>query len=273
MEAVRAAEETGRIDRVFGELAETLEWQDEIASRVTSALLYPAILLAAVAGVATLFVTVLFPKIRPLFVATGIELPLLTRALLAISDVAVRSWYLLPLVPLVPAVAIALALRTAAGRRARDRLKLWLPGIRRVVRHLLIARFARTAATLLEAGASMPRALAVAGARADNIPFHRAIDRAREDVTAGGPLADALERTGFLGPLDVRMIAVGERSGTLVRALGNLVRLHERQARRAIQAAVTLLEPLLLVLMAAIVLGLALSIFLPIYQSIDAIGR
>lgn len=273
VEAVRAAEESGRIDRVFGELAETLEWQDEIASRVTSALLYPAILLAAVAGVATLFVTVLFPKIRPLFAATGVELPLLTRALLAASDVAVRAWYLLPLFPLVPAVAIGLALRTRAGRLLRDRLKLSLPGIRQVVRHLLVARFARTAATLLDAGATMPRALAVAGASADNIPFHRAMERAREDVTAGASLADALERTGFLGPLDIRMIAVGERSGTLVRALGNLVRLHERQARRAIQAAVTLLEPLLLIVMAAIVLGLALSIFLPIYQSLDAIGR
>ncbi len=273
VEAVRAAEDSGRLDRVFAELAEDLEWQDEMASRVTSALLYPAILLVAVAGVATLFVTVLFPKLRPLFEATGIELPLVTRILLGISDLAVRWWTLLPLVPALLVPGTSLALRTGPGRLAWHRLLLALPGIRRVTRHLLAARFARTAATLLDAGTSMPRALHVGGAGVDNIPFTRAIERAREDVVAGSSLADALERTSFFGPLDVRMVAVGERSGTLVRALGNLARLHERQARRAIQAAVTLLEPILLVLMAAIVLGLALSVFLPIYQSIDAIGR
>ncbi len=273
VEAVRAAEESGRLDTVFAELAEDLEWQDEIASKVTSALLYPAILLAAVAGVATLFVTVLFPKLRPLFEATGVELPLFTRILLGISDVVVRWWYLLPATPVVVTTAVVLGLRTRTGRVAWHRAKLALPGVRRVVRHLLAARFARTAATLLDAGTSMPHALAIGGASVDNIPFTRALERAREDVVAGSTLADALERTGFFGPLDVRMIAVGERSGTLVRALGNLARLHERQARRAIQAAVTTLEPVLLIAMAAIVLGLALSVFMPIYQSIDAIGR
>ncbi len=273
VEAVRAAEETGRLDRVFAELAEDLEWQDEIASKVTSALLYPAILLAAVAGVGTLFVTVLFPKLKPLFEATGVELPLFTRVLLAVADLAARYWFLLPAVPAAIAVLGTLALRTDRGRLAWHRTVLALPGIRRVVRHLLVARFARTAATLLDAGTTMPHALQVAGASVDNIPFSRALARAREDVTAGSALADALERTTFFGPLDVRMIAVGERSGTLVRALGNLVRLHERQAKRAIQAAVTMLEPILLVLMAAVVLGLALSVFMPIYQSLDAIGR
>ena len=272
VEAVRASERTGRISEVFEELAEELEWQDEIASKVTSTMAYPAILLVAVIGVACLFLFVLLPKFRPLFEAAGAELPLSTRILIGTSDFLVANWVIV--LPAVPALIFLLKflLQTGAGRDFVDRMKLSLPVLRVVTRHVVMARFSRSLATLANAGLGLGDALAVSGAAAGSRSFASKCLRAKDHVLSGKSLAESLAGIDLFSALDLRMIRVGEKSGRLVNAFSSLARLHDRVGKRQLHAAVTVVEPLLIVMMAAIVIFLALSIFMPIYGALDNVG-
>lgn len=273
VQAVRAGESSGKLPSVFEQLTADLEWQEEISSKVGSALLYPAILMVAVVGIAALFVLVVLPKFEPVFATVGSELPPITQLLLDISQF-VRSSGLL-LLPLIVAVALLgrMIVRSDWGRKSVDRLKLTLPGIRSIQNSLILARFTGSMATLLQSGVPLPEALQTAGAAADNGLFEYRVERARDRVMSGRGLAVSLAETGIPSRLDVRMIEVGERSGRLFEAFDSLSRLHGKHARRKIQRAVLMIEPFTVILIATLVLGLAMSILLPIYGSIDAIGN
>ena len=269
---IRAAESSGRLAPMFHQLAEEMEWQEEIASKVTSALIYPCVLLSAVVGIGVLFVTVLLPKFEPVFATLGGELPFLTRLLLASGD-TVRAFWPALLIGLGIAVFGGRALvKTEQGRLFVDRLKISIPVIRSVNRSLIVGRFTGAMANLLEAGVSLPEALTISAWSAGNSVVERQLARSRQRVLAGRSLADSLESLTLLRRLDRRMIHVGERAGELVRAFGSLSRLHGKYARRQVQRAVLLIEPATILVLAVLVLGLALSILMPIYQSLDAIG-
>lgn len=273
VQAVRAAEQSGKLDRVFDELARDLEWQDEIKTKVSSAMVYPVILLVAVAGVATMFLLFLLPRFEPVFQAAGGELPAVTRVLIDTSHVIRSYWWIFLLVLPAAAFAFRFLITLPAGRYWWDRVKLAVPVINSVTRHVLITRFCGSFSTLLAAGVSLPEALSVSAAAADNEPFRLAIDRAKEDVLSGRGLAESLGECGHFTRMDLRMVQVGERSGKLVDAFDSLSRMHGKSARRAVEAAVTLVEPAMVVCMAGLVLGLAMAILLPVYESMDRIGR
>lgn len=273
VETVRAAERSGQLAQVFDRLAADLEWQDEIAARVSSAMVYPALLFTAVVGVAVLFLLVLLPKFEPVFETVGTELPTVTRVLLGTGEF-VRTYGLLAII-VIPGFAwgVRHLLRTPRGRWLWDRVKLRLPIVHTVLRHLLVARFAGTLSTLLNAGVGLPDAMSISGRATNNVAFASAIDRARDEVVSGSDLEGALRATGHFRRMDLRMVAVGERSGEIVDAFGMLARLHGKSAKRAIEAAVTLVEPMMVLAMAGMVLGLAMAILLPVYRALDSIGR
>ncbi|MCP3979497.1 MAG: type II secretion system F family protein [bacterium] len=272
VEAVRSAETTGRLDQVFADLVVHLEREDELITKITSAMVYPAILFTAVAGVLALFITVLLPKLQPLFASTGTELPWVTRVLVWIGTSGTRAWPILLALALSIVVFARWGRGSAAGRGLLDRLKLRLPLIRVIVHHLALARFTRALATLFEAGVALPEALSVGASASANQVMRQAFNAARDEVISGRTCSTALAATGFFSPLDVRMVAIAERTGQFGSALMRLSVLHERIARRKIDVAVGFLEPAMILFMGAMVLGLALSIFLPIYRALDGAG-
>lgn len=266
--SIEAAESSGRLADIFEDLANELEWQEEISGKVTSAMVYPMILLAAVIGISALFLFVLLPKFEPVFATLGSELPVATKALIAISRFIREYWYALVL--LVPAAfAIRAALRHPTVRRIVDHAKLYIPALRALTRNLAVARFAASVSTLLQAGVPLPESLRISGAASNNDLFEARMKIAEESIVSGRGLTESLEPSGFFRNLDLRMIAMGERTGRLESTFASLARLYGKLCKRQIQAVVTMIEPMMIVVMAVVVLGLAMAILLPIYQSMD----
>ena len=268
LRSIEAAETSGRLADVFEDLAGELEWQEEISGKVTSAMVYPMILIVAVIGISALFLFVLLPKFEPVFATLGSELPMATKVLISISQFLRDYWYLL--VMIVPlGFAMRAAARNPAVRHVIDHVKLFVPAIRALTRNLAVTRFAASVSTLLQAGVPLPEALRISGAASSNDVFEARMKDAEESLISGRGLTESLEPTGFFRNLDLRMIAMGEKTGRLEATFSSLSRLYGKLCRRQIQAFVTMVEPLMIVVMAVVVLGLAMAILLPIYQSMD----
>ncbi len=259
-----AGEEAGALDAAFGRVASYLEEQDALRERLRSALSYPA-LLAVVASLAVL-VLMLFvvPRFAVMLQELGGTLPLSTQILLGVSHVAQRWWWLAALALLS---AIALARTRLADRARRERwhaLRLRLPIAGTIEEELETARFLRTAATLLDSGASVLAALQGARSAVLNLAFGRRMDQAIEDVRRGRTIATAM--AGILPPIALELVAAGEESGSLAElALQAGVRADDA-AQRTLRRMVGFVEPALILLFGLLVGFVALAMLQAIYS-------
>ncbi|MEN8183435.1 MAG: type II secretion system F family protein, partial [Myxococcota bacterium] len=212
---VRAGETGGALEQVLARLAEYLESQVRLRNKVGSVLIYPVVMFGFAMLVVAALVTVVLPQITQLLASLDQELPVYTRAIIALSDFARSWWWALGLGGAALFVLLRAAIATESGRRSWDRLRLDLPVAGRVVRLLAISRFSRTLSTLLAGGIPIVRALDVSKHVANNVILGEAIDAARVSLTEGATLAAPLRASGEFPALVVHMVDVGERSGEL----------------------------------------------------------
>jgi general secretion pathway protein F len=260
---VSAGEMTGALDIVFARLSEYLEEVAELRSQVRAALLYPA-LMAVVASLG-IMVLVLFvvPRFSAMLADVGGQLPMSTRALLAVGSV-VRWWWLwLPL--LVAGIAVALAaLRRPDVRRRFDAARLRWPVFGDLELKYTTARFTRALSVLQHAGVPILQALRVARAAATNVAVATGVERATAAVSRGEPLAPAL--AGVLPPLALQMLAVGEESGRLEELCARVADTYDTEVRRALRTTVALIEPAMILIFGALVGFVALAMLQAIYS-------
>jgi type IV pilus assembly protein PilC len=265
-----AGEASGSLVEICGRLADHFEREAALATRVRSALLYPAIVVAVAAGVLLLMMTVVLPQFASLFAQIHVRLPRATETLLRAGDWLRRSWRLA--LPAAGALASA-AWALAGSRRVRRRLEgvlLLAPALGPLVRGWTLARFSRTLATLLRGGVTLLDALPIVGRALDNRPMTAAVERARRQVQRGGLLGRALAEAGLFPPMLVQMVTVGEETGALDALLEKAAEFYERDVGAAVDRLTTVLEPALtLVLGGAVALVLA-AVLLPAF---DAFGR
>ena len=217
-------------------------------------------------------VTVVLPEITGLLESLGKELPLPTRIVIGISNFVRSWWWVLTAGGVVLALLLRGVLQSEAGRLNFDRLKLRLPVLGRTTRLIAIARFARTLSTLLAGGLPIVRALEISKHVADNRVLAIAIDAASESVTEGAPLARPLRASGEFPPVVVHMIEVGEQSGELEAMLERVAIGYEEQVETSVTRLTALLEPLLILLMVAIVGGIIATTLMPILEITESIG-
>jgi len=263
---IRAGETTGSLDAVLVRLADLLESESELRSRVTSALVYPSVVLAV--GILTIVVllTYVVPKLALLFTETGQLLPLPTRILLAISG-ALAGWWWAWLGGLVGlGWAIARFRASPAGRAVLDQALLRIPLCRTLIRKLQTARLSRNLGVMVGQGVPLLAALEVANSTVSNVQLQRATSRAREAVREGASLASALTASGQFPAFVSNMVAVGEESGSLDRALLKVAATYERETDRTLRALTTIMEPLLIVVVGLVVMFIVISMLLPIFQ-------
>jgi general secretion pathway protein F len=219
---------------------------------------------AATAAVLVFLLAWVVPQLTQLFAETGTRLPLATRALIAVTSVVGRTWWLLLLAGAGAAWALARWAATPAGRARLDAALLGAPLAGPIVRKAAVARFARTLGTLLAGGLPLDVALGIAGAATGNRRLADAVASAREAVRQGEPLAPALRRAGVFPPLVVHLAAVGERAGALGAMLERAAAAYEREVETTISAATALVEPLLVLVMGGVVLALVAAVLLPL---------
>ncbi len=263
---IRAGEAGGALETVLVRLADYLESQVRLRNKVTSILLYPAIMFCFAMLVVGVLVTVVLPQITELLTSLKQDLPFYTRWIIAGSNFARGWWWAVAAAGLLAAIGLRAAVQTERGRMTWDRLRLSLPVVGRTVRLLSIARFSRTLATLLAGGLPIVRALDTAKHVANNTVLGRAIDAARDSITEGASLARPLRASGEFPPLVTHMIEVGEQSGELEAMLAKVADTYEEQVETTVSRLTALLEPFLILIMVGIVLVIILATLVPLLQ-------
>jgi len=269
---VRAGEAGGALERVLERLADYLESQVRLRNKVTSILIYPAVMLAFAGVVVGMLVTVVLPQITDLLISMNQELPFYTVAIIDVSNFARQYWWAVLALGIAGVMAFRMAVRTRAGRSIYDHALLRVPVVGRTVRLIAIARFARTLSTLLAGGLAIVRALDTTKDVTDNVVLGNAIDAARESITEGSSVAGPLRASGEFPPMVTHMIDVGERSGQLEAMLAKVADTYEEQVETTVTRLTSLLEPFLILIMVGIVLVIILATLVPLLQVTTSLG-
>jgi general secretion pathway protein F len=269
---VRAGEAGGALETVLDRLADYLESQVRLRNKVSSILIYPAVMLLFAMGVVGMLVTVVLPQITQLLTSLDQPLPWYTVVIIEGSNFTRSWWWAILLVGAGGFAALRAAISTEKGRTSWDRIKLRLPVAGRLVRVLAIARFSRTLSTLLAGGLPITRALRTASEVAGNKVLSAAIDAARHSITEGASLAQPLRASGEFPPLVTHMVEVGEQSGELEAMLAKVSDTYEEQVETAVTRLTALLEPVLILIMVGIVLVIILATLVPLLQITSSLG-
>jgi general secretion pathway protein F len=263
---VAAGELSGALGPVLERLADGLEKSERMRAKVTAALVYPLVLATVAAGVVTLLIAFVVPKVAAQFDSLGQDLPLLTRALIAVSE-GVQSYGLFVLAAaVVGIVAAARLLRDPRMRLAFDGALLRLPVIGKLLRSLTAARLTRTLGTLTACGVPVLDAMVAAKATIGNRVIGDAVAGAAAAVRTGSSLSNAFRAAKVLPPVVVYMAAVGESTGRLDTMLEKAADQLDREFEGTTAIAIGLLEPGIIVVMGALVGLIVLAILMPVFQ-------
>lgn len=263
---VAAGENSGGLGEVLERLADYLEKDEAVRSRVTGAMIYPAILTFVALGVIALLMTFIVPRIAEQFVGMGMDLPDLTRAMIAISAFMQVGWPFLLTGVVALLVIGTLALQREPVRRSLDGLLARLPGLGGFLKHAESARFCRTMGILIESGSVLPDALRSARRAAGNLAFRDELGKVIQDVESGRGLSDSMRNRGWFPALSLFMIAAGERSGALGEMFRRSADQLDQDVDRTISVGLNLLEPGIILVLGVVVVTIVLSILLPILQ-------
>ncbi|HFD81158.1 MAG TPA: type II secretion system protein GspF [Gammaproteobacteria bacterium] len=269
---VSAGEQSGHLDVVLERLADYTESRQQMQQKIQLALFYPALLTLVAVAVVIGLMTYVVPQVVQVFENIGQELPWLTRTLIAVSDF-MRSYGLLMLLLLAAAGGtIAWVLHKEGPKRSFHRLLLRLPLIGRLERGINAGRFARTFSIVTASGVPILEGLRIASEVLSNVPMREAVEEAARLVREGASIHGALEKSGYFPPMTVHLIASGEATGRLEEMLERAAVNQEREIETLISAVMGLFEPLLILVMGAVVLIIVLAILLPIFNLNQLVG-
>jgi general secretion pathway protein F len=263
---VRGGEESGALPKVLQHLADYLDARQALRQKTSLALLYPILVAVVATAIVTGLLVWVVPQVVQVFQQSRQALPLLTRALIGLSDFLRAAWPFLLLVIGGIAGGAHLLLRRDVHRRRWHAFLLRLPWLGPLIRGVDTSRFASTLAILVGGGVPLLAALASGARVAGNVVMREAIERATERVREGTSLARALGETRRFPPLLVHLVASGEMSGKLEQMLERAARLETQALERRLAVFLTLLEPAMILVMGAVVLLIVLAILLPIIQ-------
>ena len=262
---VRAGERSGDLDSAFARLAEQMEREEQLRSRIVSASIYPLLLASAGTIAVTVLIFFVLPRFVTLLEGSGATLPPTTRALLAVTGVLRRGWQVLALLPFLGAAGFAWVQGTAEGRRTWADFLLRIPLVRTLRRYALTARFARLLGVLLGGGAPLLPAIDDTMESIGDPIAKDEIARVRGLVREGSSMRAAVSGSALFPPLLGQLIGVGEDAGQLRTFLVKAADIFEERTERATQRLAALTEPAMIVVFGAIVAFVALSLLQAIY--------
>lgn len=271
---VRAGEIGGILDEVLNRLATQLEKEDSIRRAVKSAMVYPVMIGTFAILVMMGMVLFLIPLFANMYaeIGGGAKLPRLTRIMIGISEGIRGYWYIvLPAIILV-VWALRRFKRSDRGRELWDRFKLRIPmGIGEIVRKLAVARFSRTLGTLVSSGVPILQAIDITGQAAGNVVIEKAMKDVQQSVKEGQSITGPLEQVPVFPAMVTQMIAVGEETGSLDAMLGKIADFYEDEVNASVKSLTSILEPILMLGVGAIVGVVVISMYLPIFNMMNIV--
>ncbi len=268
---VRAGESSGMLDIVFVRLADFTESQVRIKTKVTGTMVYPIIMVIVTFAIISLLMIFVIPKMTEIFLEMGMDLPLLTRALVRTSNLFVNWWFLMIGGIWLFTWWFARWKKSKAGRRHWDGFKLRMPIFGSLFRMIAVARFSRTLGTLMTSGVPLLAAMGIVRAVVDNEVLGEALDRSRDAIREGESIAGPMERSKQFPPMVTHMIAIGERTGQLEEMLDNVSNSYELQVDAKVSTLTTVLEPLMIVIMGIIVGTIVFAVLSPMMRMNEAL--
>ncbi|MDO8474151.1 MAG: type II secretion system F family protein [bacterium] len=269
---IRAGEESGTMEGVLSHLTLQLEREHDLRSKIQSALMYPSVVVVAMIGVGTIMLVSVVPNLAKTFKELGVELPPTTRFVIGLGEFLSHQWYIALLVFLAAGFALYRALKSKKGKWIVDGLVLRLPLFSSLIQKINSAFFARTLSSLIGAGIPIVKSLEITSTVLNNGRFRKALEDAAEQVRKGSKLSQSLKSSGKLYPLVVlQMLEVGEETGKTGEILAKLADFFEEEVNAITKNFASVIEPVLMLFMGAMVGFFAVSMIQPMYSVLGSI--
>ncbi|MDO8752022.1 MAG: type II secretion system F family protein [Candidatus Wolfebacteria bacterium] len=263
---IRSAEVTGRLAEVLHFMADYLENQAELVSKVRNAMFYPIFVICLFFAVIIIMVTFVLPQITPIFAEASIDLPLFTRFVIGAGGFVNEWWWAILIVLGLFCVAVYDYFQTDEGKVVRDELLLKIPILGSMFRKVYIARFAESAKVLIKGGLTIPQAIEISARTMGNTVYQEVLHRAADQVRRGRLLSQAFAEMPEIPPLVSQLVGVGESTGRLEALLDKVNLYYTREINNTVDNLVNLIQPALMVLIGIMVALLFASILMPLYN-------
>ncbi len=270
---IQAGETSGTLDLALKRLADQEEKDAAMMSKIRGALVYPGIILVVIIAVLAFMMIMVVPQVENLYKDMGQQLPQLTQFLVNLSNFFANFWWLVALVlaGIIGGTWYAVK-RTTSGRRVADNFKLYVPLFGGLFRKLYVSRFARTAEMMLATGVPMLDSVRIAIDATNNVVVEDEYSKSLDVIKGGKALSEALKDRNFMLPLVPQMASIGEESGKIDEMLGKAAQVYENELDEQINNISTMVEPILMVIMAGLIAVVIGGTLLPIYSLVNQVA-
>ncbi|MDD2401123.1 MAG: type II secretion system F family protein [Clostridia bacterium] len=269
---VAASELSGTINKTMNRMADNYEKDLSISRKIKGAMVYPILLGFVAIGAVVFIITTILPRFADMFESANLELPALTKFLIKMSEVLRNDWLVIVGAIVAIVVGFLYVARTQVGRRTLDILKLEIPIVKSTNIKIITARFARTMSGLLSSGIPLVQSMEYVANVLENVIVKEKIMRAKEDISKGAELTDSLRKMGIFEKTVIHMMKIGEESGKMDEILENTANLYDGEVETSIQSMASLVEPIMIIIMAGAVGFVVLSVIMPMFEMAGGIG-
>lgn len=263
---LRAGEVSGTLQRAIEVVAENIEKNYQLSSKIKGALFYPGFVFSAALIIGFLVVTFILPKLTGLIRELGVEIPWYTAALMWVGDFMQVYWWAVLLVLIAAGFAFFYYINTSAGRADWNRVVLKLPIFGNLMKYVYITRFAENMSSLLNGGIPIVKALIIVSDVTGNLVFQEVILRSAEEVKTGGAMSKVFLRSPVIPPIVSQMIKIGEESGSVAKVLDGVADFYRSEVENITRNMTSLIEPILIVFLGIGVGIMVVGILMPIYD-------
>ncbi|TDX53036.1 type II secretion system F family protein [Orenia marismortui] len=268
---IEAGEIGGLLDNTLEEMSNHFESEHELSQKVRSALAYPIVIAIVAVFVVVFLVGWILPKFAGIFAGSGQQLPLVTRSLLEMSKLFKSHWYLIPVIIGAPIAAVYFYYQSENGRKRIDSLLLKLPIFGDLITKISVARFSKTFGVLLDSGVSILEGLDIVSKLMGNKAIADVIRESKQSISEGESIAIPLRKNGIFPRMVLQMIKVGEETGRLDEMLLKIADFYEKEVEHKVEAVVSLIEPLMILVLAGVVGFIVLALMLPMFDMIQTV--
>ena len=269
---IKAGEAGGALEAILQRLADFKEKSQSLKRKVKSAMIYPVVVISVAVLIVGFILYYIVPQFKKIFDDFNLPLPMMTQWLIQGSDIVCQRWFMIPLVPFTIWVLLKLIRRNKSGAYFLDKCTLMIPVMGAIVEKSTVARTMRTLGTLVQSGVPILEALSIVRDTAGNAVFENAFTRIYESIREGETIAQPLREARIVDDIVVNMIDVGEETGDLDSMLNKIADNYDEEVEALVEGLVSLLEPLMIVVLGAIIGFIVISLFLPLVNLITSLS-
>ena len=268
---IEAGEVSGNLDVILERMAHHYEKEYKLSNKIKNAMIYPMVLSVVAIGVVLFLLTFVMPTFMELFSGSGVELPGPTQVLMKISNTIKNQWYWILAAIIIMVGVFLYSKTTAVGRKILDTTLLKTPVIGKTKGIIIVSRFTRTLSTLLSSGVPLLQAMDISAKIVNNAVVEEELLKAKEEVQKGVALSEPLKKIKFFPPMMISMVQIGEESGALEELLDKTANFYDEESEAALQRLTTMIEPIMIVMMAGIIGFIVIAMLLPMFDMMNVV--